>query len=147
MTDALQKAALDDNEGNGHSIPLLITIDQEGGIVTRLGTGTALPGNMALGATRSKEHARSAGQIIGRELSSLGINVNLHLPWMLIITLETLLLDCDHTQVILIWLQNWVSKQLMDWQNTVSLALQNTSQVMEILVLTHITVYQVLIGH
>ncbi|MDC6711323.1 glycoside hydrolase family 3 N-terminal domain-containing protein, partial [Leclercia adecarboxylata] len=43
LTDALQKAALDDNEGNGHSIPLLITIDQEGGIVTRLGTGTALP--------------------------------------------------------------------------------------------------------
>src|SRR5690554_1180632 len=77
LTDALQKAALDDNEGAGHSIPLLITIDQEGGIVTRLGTGTALPGNMALGATGSKDHARSAGQIIGRELSALGINVNL----------------------------------------------------------------------
>lgn len=76
LTDALQKAALKDNEGNGNSIPLLIGVDQEGGIVTRLGTGTALPGNMAIGATRNLEHAKTAGQIIGRELSSLGINVN-----------------------------------------------------------------------
>lgn len=76
LTHALQEAALSDNGGNGHKIPLLIGIDQEGGIVYRLGTGTALPGNMALGATRSEEHAKNIGRIIGRELSSLGINVN-----------------------------------------------------------------------
>ena len=32
-------------------VPLMIATDQEGGIVYRLGSGTALPGNMALAAT------------------------------------------------------------------------------------------------
>ena len=41
-----------------------------------MGTGTALPGNMAVGATGSEDYAKKAGQIIGRELSSLGINCN-----------------------------------------------------------------------
>ena len=59
-----------------NDIPMLITIDQEGGIVTRLGTGTNLPGNMALGATRSTKLAYNAGSIIGAELKSLGINVD-----------------------------------------------------------------------
>lgn len=58
------------------SLPLLLAIDQEGGIVYRLGSGTALPGNMAVGATRDPELANQAGQIIGRELSALGLNVN-----------------------------------------------------------------------
>ncbi len=57
-------------------LPLFITIDQEGGIVTRLQTGTNLPGNMALGATRSEKYAYQTGEIIGKELSSLGVNVN-----------------------------------------------------------------------
>ncbi|MDU1314828.1 MAG: glycoside hydrolase family 3 N-terminal domain-containing protein [Clostridium septicum] len=69
----LQNVAINDKDGN---LPLLITIDQEGGIVTRLGTGTNLPGNMALGATRSEKNAYDAGYVIGRELNSLGINVN-----------------------------------------------------------------------
>lgn len=59
-----------------NDVPLLITVDQEGGIVTRLGTGTNLPGNMAIGATRSSEYAYNTGKIIGSELNSLGINVN-----------------------------------------------------------------------
>jgi len=59
-----------------NDIPLFVTIDQEGGIVTRLGTGTNLPGNMALGATRSPAYAKAAGGIIGSELHALGINVN-----------------------------------------------------------------------
>lgn len=71
LTKQYQAAATKDN-----GIPLLIGIDQEGGSVYRLGTGTALPGNMALGATRSETYAKTAGQIIGRELSSLGINCN-----------------------------------------------------------------------
>ncbi|MEC0283374.1 glycoside hydrolase family 3 protein [Terribacillus saccharophilus] len=57
-------------------LPLFITIDQEGGIVTRLQTGTNLPGNMALGATRSEKYAYQTGEIIGKELSSLRVNVN-----------------------------------------------------------------------
>ena len=75
LTNDLQNAAITNEAGNG-DIPLLITIDQEGGIVYRLGSGTALPGNMAIGATNSEEDARLAGEIIGRELSALGINVN-----------------------------------------------------------------------
>ncbi|MFC4023903.1 beta-N-acetylhexosaminidase [Oceanobacillus longus] len=56
---------------------LLLTIDQEGGIVTRLQSGTHMPGNMALGATRSAETAENVGQVIGKELQALGINMNL----------------------------------------------------------------------
>lgn len=68
----LQKAATKDN-----GIPLLISCDQEGGIVYRLGSGTALPGNMALGATGNPEFAKNAGQIIGSELKAVGINTTL----------------------------------------------------------------------
>ncbi|MFG6118602.1 glycoside hydrolase family 3 protein [Thalassobacillus sp. B23F22_16] len=56
---------------------LLLTIDQEGGIVTRLQSGTDMPGNMALGAAGSSEISRNVGQAIGEELASLGINMNL----------------------------------------------------------------------
>lgn len=55
---------------------LLMTIDQEGGIVTRLQSGTNMPGNMALGAARSAELAEKTGRAIGEELHSLGINMN-----------------------------------------------------------------------
>ncbi|MCE7791107.1 glycoside hydrolase family 3 C-terminal domain-containing protein [Salipaludibacillus sp. CUR1] len=56
---------------------LLMTIDQEGGIVTRLQSGTDFPGNMALGATRSEGLSYDVGHAIGEELNSLGINMNL----------------------------------------------------------------------
>lgn len=56
---------------------LLLTIDQEGGIVTRLQSGTDMPGNMALGATRSPEITEEVGKVIGAELQALGINMNL----------------------------------------------------------------------
>lgn len=69
----LQEVAINDKDGN---LPLLITLDQEGGIVTRLGEGTNLPGNMALGATRSEKASYDAGHVIGRELNALGVNVN-----------------------------------------------------------------------
>lgn len=69
----LQDVVINDTSND---IPLFITVDQEGGIVTRLGTGTQLPGNMALGATDDPDNAYKAGQIIGKELNSLGININ-----------------------------------------------------------------------
>lgn len=69
FTAALQAASL---ESGG--IPLLIGIDQEGGIVTRLGQGTCLPGNMALGAAGKTEYARMAGDVIGAELAAIGVN-------------------------------------------------------------------------
>ncbi|RDW15628.1 glycoside hydrolase family 3 protein [Oceanobacillus chungangensis] len=56
---------------------LLLTIDQEGGIVGRLQSGTYMPGNMALGATRSTETAKNVGSVISKELNALGINMNL----------------------------------------------------------------------
>ncbi|MGV1006414.1 MAG: glycoside hydrolase family 3 protein [Candidatus Nanopelagicales bacterium] len=56
--------------------PLFITIDQEGGIVTRLQSGTNMAGNMALGATRSTAYAKQTGTMIGAELHSLGVNTN-----------------------------------------------------------------------
>ncbi|MEC3842122.1 glycoside hydrolase family 3 protein [Bacillus amyloliquefaciens] len=68
LTDAFQKASPD--------IPLLLSIDQEGGIVTRLGEGTHFPGNMALGAARKTAYASQTGAIIGKELKALGINTN-----------------------------------------------------------------------
>ena len=68
LVDGLQQAS--------PKIPLLITIDQEGGIVRRLQTGTGMPGNMALGATRSTDLSYKVGNVIGRELNALGINVN-----------------------------------------------------------------------
>lgn len=69
----LQQVAINDKDGN---LPLLTTIDQEGGIVTRLGTGTNFPGNMAIGATKNEQSSYDTGLVIGRELNSLGINVN-----------------------------------------------------------------------
>lgn len=75
LTKAFQEAATKDG-----GIPLFIAADQEGGSVYRLGSGTALPGNMALGATYSAYgtgYAYEAGKIIGSELSTLGINTNL----------------------------------------------------------------------
>ncbi|MGN1401016.1 MAG: glycoside hydrolase family 3 N-terminal domain-containing protein [Bacillus sp. (in: firmicutes)] len=68
LVDAYQKAS--DKFG------MFISIDQEGGIVTRLQSGTDMPGNMALGAGRSTQLASDVGRAIGEELHSLGINVN-----------------------------------------------------------------------
>ncbi|QAS52034.1 glycoside hydrolase family 3 protein [Halobacillus litoralis] len=66
-----------DYQAAAEKFGLLMTIDQEGGIVTRLQSGTDMPGNMALGATRSEEITRNVGRAIGEELSALGINMNL----------------------------------------------------------------------
>lgn len=68
LVDAYQDAA--------EKYGLLVSIDQEGGIVTRLQMGTDFPGNMALGATRSEELAEKVGSAIGEELNALGINMN-----------------------------------------------------------------------
>src|SRR2546426_8285113 len=60
--------------------PLLITIDQEGGLVNRLIDGvTVFPSAMALGASGRAEDAATAGRITSVELRALGVNVN-HAP-------------------------------------------------------------------
>lgn len=54
-----------------------ISIDQEGGIVTRIMNGaTFCPGAMTIAATNS-DNSRIIGEIMGDELTHLGINVNL----------------------------------------------------------------------
>ena len=72
LINDIQKTSLD----GGAPAKLLITIDQEGGYVTRLKTGTQMPGNMALGATGDPENARKAARVIGKELAAQGINVD-----------------------------------------------------------------------
>lgn len=64
--------------GVSRHIPYLTLIDEEGGRVVRLKSGTRLTGNMALGATREPlKNAELSGEIISREIASLGFNVNL----------------------------------------------------------------------
>lgn len=70
------------NAASSKSHPaLLIAVDQEGGRVMRLPKhlGTGFSGNMAIGATADKHgtfFAHQSGNIIGKELAALGINVN-----------------------------------------------------------------------
>ncbi len=74
LTATLQRAAFD----AGHRQPLLIMIDQENGVVRRLGRGASvLPGSMALGAAGDPECARQVASATGRELRALGVNMNL----------------------------------------------------------------------
>jgi beta-N-acetylhexosaminidase len=59
-------------------LPAFISIDQEGGRVTRLPDGAAnVPGAMAVASTGRPEHAYTAGRLTARELQALGINFNL----------------------------------------------------------------------
>ncbi|MBR6259502.1 MAG: S-layer homology domain-containing protein [Oscillospiraceae bacterium] len=55
---------------------LLVAVDQEGGIVARLGQGTQTPGNMALGAVGDLAATRTAAAIIGQELKAIGFNLD-----------------------------------------------------------------------
>ncbi|MGM7701801.1 beta-N-acetylhexosaminidase [Pseudalkalibacillus sp. Hm43] len=67
LNEAMQK---------GSDVPLLISIDQEGGIVTRLPYFPELPGNMALGATHSADLARETGEVLGAELRQIGVHID-----------------------------------------------------------------------
>ncbi|MGB3260129.1 beta-N-acetylhexosaminidase [Paenisporosarcina sp.] len=74
LTQSLQHEA----KTAGYTSPLLICIDQENGVVRRLGEGTTIiPGAMLLGATHDPNQAFKAGQMTGKELKALGINWNL----------------------------------------------------------------------
>jgi beta-N-acetylhexosaminidase len=67
LSNALQRAS---------KIPLLLGVDEEQGLVTRLSYLTRFPGNMALGATADPEAAREAARVTGTELRAVGINQN-----------------------------------------------------------------------
>jgi len=58
--------------------PPFITIDQEGGAVSRLKEDCAIfPSAMAIAATGQPENARTAGLITAQELRAMGVNFNL----------------------------------------------------------------------
>jgi beta-N-acetylhexosaminidase len=70
----MQELALNTN----HGIPLIVATDQEGGIVRHVKGGTSItPGNMAIGASSLPYDALLTGFFIGRELRSIGVNMNL----------------------------------------------------------------------
>ncbi|KAJ5094110.1 Glycoside hydrolase superfamily [Penicillium angulare] len=74
LTSALQREA----RLAGHERPLLIGIDQENGLVTRISPpiATQVPGPMALGATHDPELAYQAGKLTGETLGFFGVNMN-----------------------------------------------------------------------
>lgn len=77
LTNDLQTAA----QQAKHPQPLFISIDQEGGRVARINRAeaTSFTGNMSIGATYHKHgthYASAVATAIGKELNSLGINVN-----------------------------------------------------------------------
>ncbi|MDO7976599.1 beta-N-acetylhexosaminidase [Oceanotoga sp. DSM 15011] len=56
----------------------LVTIDQEGGIVTRLIEGFCVaPGTMAAAATQNPESAYKMGKILGKEMKAIGVDWDL----------------------------------------------------------------------
>lgn len=58
-------------------VPMLISTDQEQGIVHRLPPGATLfPGNMALGAAREPSYAQTSAAVTAQELRAVGINQN-----------------------------------------------------------------------
>ena len=59
-----------------NDLPAMITIDQEGGTVTKIENACSFPGNMALGALNNFDRTYQVGQIIGAELAAIGINHN-----------------------------------------------------------------------
>lgn len=58
--------------------PAFISVDQEGGMVTRMPRDvTNIPGAMAIAATGIPDNAYKAGLITAKELHALGININM----------------------------------------------------------------------
>ncbi|MFD8565696.1 glycoside hydrolase family 3 protein [Streptomyces sp. NPDC059639] len=76
LSGGLQRVSRDTS-----GLPLIISVDQEGGAVSRLPTppATEQPGNMALGATWSTADARRSYEITGAELDACGITAD-HAP-------------------------------------------------------------------
>ncbi|MGV9708201.1 glycoside hydrolase family 3 protein [Streptomyces sp. NPDC003483] len=70
LSNGIQRVSLAQPRG----LPVLISTDQEHGIVARVGKpATLFPGAMALGAGGSREDARTVGRLSGTELRALGI--------------------------------------------------------------------------
>ncbi len=82
LTQGLQQRAFDASARNDgadqYFLPLFIATDNEGDLFpfTNVTNGyTAVPNNMTIGATWSKDEAESTGSIVGSELSAAGVNM------------------------------------------------------------------------
>lgn len=74
LSNGIQRVAA----GQRIPVPMLISTDQEQGLVNRIGPPvTQFPGNMALGAARRTSDAHHAAWITGEELRALGVMQNL----------------------------------------------------------------------
>ncbi|MFF8634515.1 glycoside hydrolase family 3 protein [Streptomyces pilosus] len=73
LSNGIQEASL----GLPRGLPVLISTDQEHGIVARVGEpATLFPGAMAVGAGGSRSDARRLGRVAGAELRATGIRQN-----------------------------------------------------------------------
>ena len=73
LSDALQRAALQSSP----RIPLAISTDQEGGVVTRIASPAAVsPGSMAVGATFDPTNAKRVARVLGSEARAMGIRLD-----------------------------------------------------------------------
>ena len=73
LSNGIQRAA-----SEAGAVPVLISTDQEHGIVRRLeAPATRFPGAMAMGATRDPKLVREVAAVTGRELRAVGIRQDL----------------------------------------------------------------------
>ncbi len=81
LKDATQTTEMIENTQSYSKIPLFIGVDEEGGIVSRLGENSAMgvthhPPMKEIGMSKNPEKAYEVGKILGCELSALGFNVD-----------------------------------------------------------------------
>lgn len=72
MIRGCQEAAAGSEQG----IPMLICVDQEGGIVNRVSFGTTSSGSMALAATGDEALTEESADMMGQEIRALGFNMD-----------------------------------------------------------------------
>jgi len=75
-TTELINSIQDAHSNGGFKDSMFVAVDQEGGRVTRLQTGTHMPGNMAVAATGDVTNAYKAATVIGKELAVQGFNLD-----------------------------------------------------------------------
>ena len=81
LKDSVQTKEMIKNTQSYSKIPLFIGVDEEGGIVSRLGSNSAMgvthhPPMKEIGMSENPEKAYEVGRVLGEELSYLGFNVD-----------------------------------------------------------------------
>ena len=76
QTVSLIRQAQEAASSSDLGIPMLVCVDQEGGIVNRVSFGTTGPGNMAMAAAGDPAYTEEIAGIMGSEIAALGFNVD-----------------------------------------------------------------------